>query len=191
MLYRSSIISIFILRLVHIAPLGTALGQGSSNVAPGLDSFYEPPVDLHMYRPGDVLRVEPMSSQLPDVRLWRMVYVSANIDDTPVAASALLAAPATPPPDQGYPLVTVGYGSVGVARECAPSMNPFRSSPGNPAAYELFMSPLVNAGHAVIMSDYQGLGITGDSSYLTGVLEGRDLLNAARTPLCSIYSLTS
>lgn len=54
--------------------------------------------------------------------------------------------------------------------------------PGTPAytAWMPHIKPLVDAGLAVVASDYSGMGAPGPSSYLVGPLEGRGVLDAMR-----------
>lgn len=170
-------IIILITLVVLLAPAGGAdLAARQPPATPeAATPFYDPPPDLGTLHPGDLLRSEEIAPPGPDVRLWRILYVSTDIDDRPASISALLAVPSAPPPADGYPLVTVGHGSIGVAPQCAPSIDP-----GGAESYNLLVEPLVSAGYVVVMSDYQGLGAPGDSSFLVGTLEGRNLLDAAR-----------
>lgn len=175
--------------LVRIAVLLGIVVAGAGVVAwklvapPEISAFYDLPSSLETGTPGDIIRFETIDSQSENARLWRILYHSTDARGNATAVSALLAAPTTPAPDTGYPLLAVGHGTVGVNRGCAPSIDPYDSFSGGPTAYDLFVAPFVTAGYAVVMSDYQGLGAPGDSSYLIGEIEGRNILDSARAAL--------
>lgn len=143
-------------------------------------AFYTAPTDLGGHSPGDLLRSEELPPDFPGARVFRLLYVSTTSGGDLVAVSGLLAIPTTPAPPEGYPMAAVGHGSVGVGRECAPSIDPSRGTFNGPASYDLFVAPLVDAGYVVVMSDLQGLGVPGPSSYLVGDIEGRNILDSAR-----------
>ena len=44
--------------------------------------------------------------------------------------------------------------------------------------YEQTLAPYLDAGYAIVMTDYQGLGMAGDPSYLIGAIEGRNILDS-------------
>jgi alpha-beta hydrolase superfamily lysophospholipase len=175
---HKGIVAVLPLLVVLMLVGGSVVPQAASS-APA-DAFYDPPPDIQDRHPGEIIRVEEMRSGSFNTRMWRMLYVSTNSDGESVAVSALLVAPVAPPPEGGYPLVAVGHGSVGIGQECAPSVDPHRPSGSGPSSYDMFVAPLVNAGYVVVMSDYQGLGAPGASSYLLGALEARNVLDSAR-----------
>ena len=147
---------------------------------PAIPAFYDPPELAADARAGQILRTEAIDSEVAGVRLWRMLYTSTRLDGAVVAVSALVAAPVAPPPEGGYPLVAVGHGTVGIARGCAPSIAPFEQFDATHTAYGFFAGHFVEAGYAVIIADYQGLGTPGDNAYLVGQIEGRNILDSAR-----------
>ena len=178
MAYRPEALAVALMLMLVLLPGAASATAGVA--AQGTDSFYDAPVDLRGAQPGKIVRMEEIGPGPDDARVWRLIYVSTTSDDSPVAVSALLAIPSAPAPAKGYPLVTVGHGSVGIGQECAPSIDPWGSTLGSAPSYDLFVAPLVGAGYAVVMTDYQGLGVEGPSSYLVGELEGRNILDAAR-----------
>ena len=84
-------------------------------------------------------------------------------------------------PKGGWPVITWGHGTTGIADACAPS----RDSASNPAhglisyAYPLLQRWL-KAGYAVVRTDYEGLGTPGAHPYLIGRSEGYSMLDAVR-----------
>lgn len=150
---------------------------------PQISAFYDPPSPLPVGKPGEIIRTESMDSRFSNARLWRILYYSTDLSGNNVAVSAIIAAPTSAAPADGYPLVAVGHGTVGANRACAPSIDPYTSFNDGPTSYDLFVGPFVSAGYVVVMSDYQGLGTPGDSSYLLGDIEGRNILDAARAAM--------
>ena len=150
---------------------------------PDVSSFYDTPDNLGDGSPGDIIRDEEIDSKVDNARLWRIVYQSTDADGNAVAVSALIAAPTAAAPEGGYPLVAIGHGTAGINRGCGPSVDPFDSFNGGATNYDFFVTKFVEAGHAVVMADYQGLGVRGDSSYLVGEIEGRNILDSARAAL--------
>lgn len=169
--------------LLGIMVAGAGFSAWRLVAPPEIAAFYDPPSSLETGTPGDIIRFETIASQSENARLWRILYHSTDASGNATAVSALLAAPIAPAPDTGYPLLAVGHGTVGVNRGCAPSIDPYDSFGGGPTAYGLFVGPFVTAGYVVVMSDYQGLGAPGDSSYLIGEIEGRNILDSARAAL--------
>jgi alpha-beta hydrolase superfamily lysophospholipase len=148
-------------------------------LAPQAAASAQTPESLAETRPGDLLRWEPV----PDVGghpAWRILYVSTGLDGNPVPVSGLIAAPDAPAPDGGFPLLAIGHPTSGVARACAPSLILYGNDPDMAALYEDALVPYLDAGYAIVMSDFQGLGMAGDPSYVTGELEGRNILDSVR-----------
>ncbi len=147
---------------------------------PAVSDFYTAPSSLGTDRPGQVLRSEGVESPDANARLWRILYTTTKLDGVVVATSGLVAAPSTPAPSGGYPVVVVAHGTVGINRGCAPSIAPAAKVDETNTAYAFLVGQYVDAGYAVVMADFQGLGVQGDNSYLVGQIEGRNVLDAAR-----------
>jgi dienelactone hydrolase len=78
-------------------------------------------------------------------------------------------------------VISYAHGTTGTADECAPS----RNRKGDPATpYISYVYPELNdwlqAGYAVVQTDYQGLGTPGPHAYLIGEAEGRSVLDMVR-----------
>ena len=110
-----------------------------------------------------------------------MLYRSTGVDGKPVAVSGTVSIPKGKAPKGGWPVITWGHGTTGIADACAPS----RDSASNPAhtlinyAYPLLQRWL-KAGYAVVRTDYEGLGTPGDHPYLIGRSEGYSMLDMVR-----------
>lgn len=157
--------------------------------AAALVPFYVPPEPLPAGRPGDLIRREPIDAP-SGVRAWRVLYHSTDSQGSDIAVSGLIAAPETPPPTGGFPVIAVAHGTVGMARTCAPSLDPFAGRGPLPSFltppkdrtsfFEQMVEPFTSAGYAVAATDYRGLGTPGINPYLVGEDAGRNVLDAAR-----------
>jgi len=145
--------------------------------------FYDPPPSVVNPQVGMLLASEPVAAP-PGVRAWRIMYLSKDREDAFTAVSGLLAVPDTAAPERGFPLVTVAHGTTGIARGCAPSIDPLHAG-GNAATPAFFgvIEPYLGAGFAVVATDYEGLGAPGTPAYLGGAVVGRNVLDAARAAL--------
>lgn len=147
---------------------------------PTTPNFYSTPSNISELDPGSVVRSERIEHSVSGVDMWRIIYATNDIDDERVAVSALVAAPSSPAPDGGFPLVGVAHGTIGINRGCAPSINPFAMADANHTSYEFLVGQYVDAGYAVVMSDFEGLGVKGRNTYLVGEVEGRNVLDSIR-----------
>ncbi|CAN5613653.1 lipase family protein [soil metagenome] len=142
--------------------------------------FYDPPDPLPDGEPGDVLRTEQLdlsaSGDTTGVVGWRVLYLSTGLDGEPVAVSGLVYAPdGVEPPPGGFPVVSWGHGSTGVADSCAISRFGEALNLGGPPVVDM-----VRSGYVIAATDFEGLGTPGLHPYLVGVSEGRGVLDAAR-----------
>lgn len=168
--------------LACVAVLAIGLGILIWYVAkpPTTSQFYSSPDDIGDLDRGTIVGSERIEHSLPGVDLWRIVYATDDIDDERVAVSALVAAPKTGSPESGFPLVAVAHGTIGINRGCAPSIDPFTMADKENTSYEFLVGQYVDAGYAVVMSDFEGLGVKGRNTYLVGEVEGRNVLDSIR-----------
>lgn len=158
------------------AVLGTALLLGSAWVTaahPSPDDFYAAPGDVPD-EPGQLLRSEPFTTDVPDgASGLRILYTTTRDDDRPALASAIVLLPDTARP---APVVAWAHGTTGSAQGCAPSLleHPFEAG-AMPA-----LGQVIDAGYALVATDYVGLGTSGPHPYLIGQGEGRSVLDAVR-----------
>lgn len=147
------------------------------------DAFYQPPDPLPAGPPGDVLRSRPIvAPAFPGAAgVWQILYRSTDVNGAPIAVSGTVLVPRTSFPGP-RPLVVVTPGTRGVPDECAPSKQ-YQQSSSSPQAtdYEVpIVTQLLARGIVVAVTDYQGQGTPGLTSYLVGRPEGYAGLDALR-----------
>lgn len=164
-----------VVRTVLAAALLAISFAGSASAA----SFYQPPSPLPVTEPGALLRAERVEfrglTRPPAGTVgWRILYVSRTALGAPVAVSGSLLLPdASARP---RPLVALAPGSHGMGDQCAPSkllVSGAESELDN-------LARLLRDGHAVVMTDYQGLGTPGTHPFAVNVAAGRNVLDALR-----------
>lgn len=140
-----------------------------------LAPFYEPPPNYQLTKPGTLLKSEPMDMYVPgNGQAVRMLYRSEREDGTPTVSSGMVFFPAQDADVADRPLVAWAHGTIGLGDSCAPS----RSS--NPLSDMDWLGQMLERGWVVTATDYAGLGTPGESRYLIGGDEARDVLNSVR-----------
>lgn len=143
-------------------------------------AFYEPPSPLPDGAPGDVLRAEPVRMKsfgfpVRDALAWRVLYLSRDAHDRPIAVSGTVIVPKKRD-TATMPIVAYAAGTQGLGDQCAPSRTI--------ATGAMYESPniqqLLRRGYAVAMSDYEGLGTPGEHTYVVGKSAGRAVLDVVR-----------
>ncbi len=166
--------------------LGTAMSVaacGSSSPAsspsipapPGLPSFFAVPQPLPKTGPGTLLKSQRITVAALHGTTYRVMYLSESVTGKPVPVTGLVIVPDKPAPSGGYPVVTWGHGTNGMADQCAPSLDPASAVP--------LANDLLDQGWEITASDYQGEGTPGLLPYLVGVSAARntiDIVRAAR-----------
>ncbi|MFE0425794.1 lipase family protein [Streptomyces sp. NPDC058953] len=104
-----------------------------------------------------------------------ITYTSTGARGDRVTVSGLLFAPAGPAPDDGWPVVSVAHATVGLADACARS----RTTAGR-FAHDPRIRAWLDAGVAVVASDYEGLGTPGPHPYLHVRSAAYSLVDAVR-----------
>lgn len=160
--------------VLALAIATTWLGHALSKGAGVPDDFYDTPADLPA-QAGVLVRSEPFPGAVPaGMTGYRIYYTTTDAFGAIVPSSGILLTPtdrSTP-----APLITWAHGTVGVARECAPSLRPSAlGEPGVPA-----VDQLARQGWAMVATDYPGMGAEGRFPYLIGLGEGHAVLDAAR-----------
>ena len=164
---------------IHLnAPIvGVSLSGATTGsvLAAGLPSFYSVPTQLPSGPPGTLMKAEQIAAPGIDGTVYRVMYLSETELGRPVAVTGLIMVPTSPAPVGGYPVVTWGHGTNGMAPVCAPSLQPSSAVP--------LQNQLLDKGWEVTASDYQGEGTPGIMPYLAGVSAARnmiDIVKAAR-----------
>lgn len=132
--------------------------------------------------PGTLLRQEDLPPQLglPNAGAqYRILYSSTDGvgGKAPVAVSGTVFLPTGVAPAGGWPLVLWAHGTTGMADVSAPSWE------GQFDVYRKYLAAWLDAGFAVVASDYQGLGVPGPHPYLNTRPEAYNVLDSARVAL--------
>lgn len=112
----------------------------------------------------------------PNIRAARVFYQSTNGDTdaaTVVSGSVFIPVGKRPPAD-GWPVVAMGHGTVGINNECAPSLSDNLDGMMGSVRW------LVEHGYAVAVADYEGLGSKGAHPYLDARTAGRNMIDSVR-----------
>jgi len=173
------------LGLVGAAALLLAPVLAACKPTPTKDAFYRDPVKLTGTSPGQVIRsrtstftVDPaFNTPTPAVKAWQVVYRSNDALGRADAVSGTVLVPKLPWVGLGSrPVVGFAVGTRGLGDHCAPS---YTLATGTD--YEgAFVAGLLARGFAVVVTDYEGLGMPGDHTYVVGRSEGRALLDGVR-----------
>jgi alpha-beta hydrolase superfamily lysophospholipase len=152
-------------------------------------AFYDPPRPLPAGKPGTLIWARRIQAP-KGAKAWKVLYRSTLHNGKAVAVSGLVIAPARKPPKRGRRVVAWAHGTLGGARDCAPSIprNPAR----NLASYYTYTSPysldvgvpaltrFLRAGYVVTATDYQGQGTPGVHQYVVGATEANNVLDSVK-----------
>ncbi len=110
-----------------------------------------------------------------------VLYSSRTVNGKKTAVSGTVSVPKGKAPKGGWPVISYGHGTTGIADKCAPS----RNRAGGPAeSYISYTDDILNswldAGYAIARSDYEGLGTPGIHPFLVGKSSGRGILDIVR-----------
>nr|WP_072805349.1 lipase family protein [Rhodococcus yunnanensis] len=104
-----------------------------------------------------------------------VVYRSTSSDgNSGTEVSGTVFTPKGEPPAGGWPIVSVGHGTTGVTDECAPSLYP------NLLGTMEMVSPFLERGMVVAVTDYEGLGTPGTHPYLDSDAAAYNVVDAVR-----------
>src|SRR5215210_2562547 len=173
-----------VLSLLLLTALPAAADAAKVRKGPSGTAFYTPPSPLPGKGHGGLIWARKLTgtAALRGGGGNRLVlYRSTGVKGKAVAVSGTVSVPKGKAPKGGWPVITYGHGTTGIADACAPS----RDSGSNPAhgliayAYPLLQSWL-KLGYAVVRTDYEGLGTPGTHPFLVGRSEGYSMLDAVR-----------
>ncbi|HWL43262.1 MAG TPA: lipase family protein [Ilumatobacter sp.] len=154
-----------------LAGLSATFNRGE----PVVDAFYDTPASLPS-EPGRLLRFEAFTRTIPaNAEAWRVLYTTTRSDGVPAVASALVVVPADRSAS-ALPVIALAHGTTGIDRSCAPSVLPGPFAAG--AFYAL--DQVIDAGWALVATDYVGLGTEGGHPYMVGQAAGRSVLDSVR-----------
>jgi len=150
-----------------VPPLTASAAQPDIPAPPGLPAFYSVPQPLPIGGPGTLIKYEVVPDpNLVGATLYVVMYKSVGPKRSLVPVTGMVAVPDGTPPAGGWPVVTWGHGTNGMADICAPSLAGSSQIPG--------VNQLVAAGYAVTASDYQGEGTPGLMPYIVGASAAED-----------------
>ena len=169
-----------VLTLMLAAALTAANTATAQDVRKGPkgDAFYTPPKPLTGKHGGLIWARRQKGPDALKRNARVLLYRSKSVDGDTVAVSGSLTLPRGPRPRGGWPVVTYAHGTAGVADACAPTRG-YDERQLVSYAYPL-LRRLLNAGYAVVRTDYEGLGTPGVHPFLVGRSEGRGVLDAVR-----------
>ena len=163
-----------------------AAGTASAAIAtgPSGDSFYTPASSKYKSgKPGDVIWQRTAQSGMTlsnAAKSITVVYKSKSLKNKLIPVSGTVWIPKGTAPTGGWPVISWGHGTTGVADACAPSKNTDTTSNG----YTGYVKPEINDwlanGYAVAMTDFEGLGTVGPHPWLLGPSEGRGMIDIVR-----------
>ena len=136
--------------------------------------FYTLPDTIPAGKPGDLIRAKTIDSSPAGSQAWRVIYHSTDLAGNDIPVSGIVIVPDLPAPKEGRTVVSWAHPTTGSAPACGPALalDPFDLIEG--------LDNLLLAGYGVVATDYQGMSIAGASSYLLGVTEGNNVLDAVR-----------
>lgn len=135
-------------------------------------------------KPGVMLREEALPAS-PEItaaaEARRMLYTStdARWHSGVIPVTGTLYLPRGTPPADGWPIAAWAHGTLGIADVCAPSWAGHKPRDG------AYIDRWLQAGFAVVATDYQGLGGPGPHAYLIWESEARSVLDSIRAALAS------
>lgn len=137
-------------------------------------AFYTLPTPVPSGDPGTIIRTEPIASAPAGSSAWRVIYHSQNLAGEDIPVSGVVIVPNDPAPAGGRTVIAWAHPTTGAAAECAPSLglDPFQYIEG--------LHELLAEGYAIAATDYPGLGVEGESSYLLGIPESNSVLDIVR-----------
>ena len=138
---------------------------------PAFYSFSEPIPDA----PGALIKSEAVAAPNIKGSVYRVLYVSTTVQNKPTPVTGLIFVPKRSAPSGGFPVVSWGHGTNGMADSCTPSLDPDSDVP--------LVNMLLDQGWEVTSSDYQGEGTPGLLPYIAGDSAARntiDIVRAAR-----------
>ena len=109
------------------------------------------------------------------VRPARVTYRSTNGDTgAPTVVTGSVFVPTGTPPAGGWPVIAFGHGTTGIDEACAPSLSDDLLGGAS------LVIGLANAGYAVALADYQGLGAPGVHPYTDSRTAALNMIDAVR-----------
>jgi pimeloyl-ACP methyl ester carboxylesterase len=160
-----------------VAGCGTGIDSlqlASAPQGPDDPAFYQAPSPGPGTRPGQVIWMRRFDAPAGS-RGYQMLYWSTDVRGKLIAVSGAVVVP-TRRPDPPPKIVAWAHATNGLGDSCAPSRG-FRAGYGGD---KQVAAMAVRSGNVFVETDYQGLGTPGDSTYIVGQSEGRNVLDSIR-----------
>ncbi|WP_228772053.1 lipase family protein [Actinokineospora iranica] len=159
---------------------GRALGVllAAAAVVGGVVVGVGSPVAGAVEAPGTVVSTTPLAAgELPGGAAsgYQVLYASTGVGGASTTVSGLVYLPEGAAPAGGWPVLSWAHGTTGLGDSCAPTV-----TGSNRLAY---LTGWLDAGYAVVATDYAGLGTPGGHPYLDGRVAAYgviDIVRAAR-----------
>lgn len=152
--------------LIAMAAIALLVGGFSAQPATASSAQLGKPVKIEQL---------PTALWLPNTaKAYRVHYVSTGQNGKQTVVSGAVFIPTGKAPKKGWPVVSWGHGTVGIADTCA------NSTAGRSARDTNYLGALLGAGYAVVSSDYEGFGTPGTHLYLYGKSEGYGIIDMVR-----------
>lgn len=180
-------ISRFAQRAVQAVPLAclalaASIGHAAPVAGPSGLAFYTPPASMPAGTQGDLISYSPAQPDLgvgaPDVKAWRVMYRSTDSVGAPNVVTGMVIVPtkAWANAAEARPIVSYAVGTHGLAQGCAPSIQLEKGTDYESANIRASL----DAGYAVLVSDYQGYTTGSTPTYLAGASQGNAVLDIVR-----------
>ncbi len=132
-----------------------------------VDEFYQVPDPLPPGAPGELIRVQPISSDAARTTV-RIMYHSVDGAGQDRAVTGKITYPNAPAPTGGWPVMTIANGTIGLGSQCALSRH-------DSSVYDF------GIGGVAVASDYIGTGPPDEvQAYLGRASEAHSVLDAVR-----------
>ncbi len=139
---------------------------------------------------GTVVSSEPFTGLPASVagdigQIRRVVYRSVSAyDGASSQVSGVVMIPRGKAPEGGWPILSYGHPTVGLANDCGPSLR------GDLLGFASALAAVAKSGYAVAFTDYQGLGHPGRHPYLEPRTAGFNMIDVTRA-LRTVFPQTS
>ncbi len=124
---------------------------------------------------GRLIRSVPLdrSLWLPDAgSAVRVLYSTVDGRGRPAVSTGSISLPKGTPPPGGWPVLAWAHGTVGMGDDCAPSAQ-------KPTTDDIaYLGHWLRTGHAIVATDYVGMGTPGPLYYLDGVTAAHSIVDS-------------
>lgn len=134
-----------------------------------LDPFYEVGADQIPGEPGSIIRYAPMTVNVSNATVYRVLYRTRSSDGVPRVSSGMIFIPTAKAPAAGRDVVAWAHPTLGMGDACAPSR-------AKDTLLDMgFVQGMINNNWVITATDYAGVGTEGVGRYLVGQDEANDV----------------